>query len=144
MVTRLSFQQWGQVILYIWLIIFLGGITPFVYLNQLSVHQGIQGYQIGFAASTIRPLPQQLIENLTGRSWFNSTIHPQTYQRALPSSVQQFQAETGSIILITQQILIAMLLVVGVLTAMVLCNYSAWLAPPDKPPCLFNKYSTKI
>ncbi|MDM8518579.1 hypothetical protein QUF64_00925 [Anaerolineales bacterium HSG6] len=127
-----SFYQRGQTILYLWLIVTIGLISPLVQVNQLSSHHGVPSYQFGFSVS--RPLPAQLVEKLSGRSSLVSSIQPQTYRRALPRSTQQFQAETGFMVLTIQHVSSLFLNLVGTIFVMLLLAYPTWLAPPDKPP----------
>ncbi len=123
--------------IYLWLIIYIGLVMPLVYVHHYSPHGEAQLYQLTLFEQAPRTLPAELLAKLAGRADFvtlNET-HPLNYHAALPTSIDNvLQSLQQSYTFITLYSASYHPSLSGSLVSPLLCENSAWVAQPDKPP----------
>ncbi len=132
---------WIKRIVYAWLIIWVGGISPLIYFGDFSSHQGVQS-QISFLQQSDRSHKLQLaLAEISAKQHMEQQLI-----RLLSPNTDYFNATTHQIMMMTSTLYQGFIWVeehtlpfntislIGWVGLLVLLGSSVWLPPPEKPP----------
>lgn len=135
MVNILQLKQGFSNCIIIGLILLVGGLTPLVYVDSFSPHQGVKTYHFSLFQSAPRTLSADIIAKLSGKLTLSHQPAQIGYQRTLPPLAHSLHDSLSrGYLLFAWLPTVDKLLVFGTVTPYAMTNNPALLSPPDKPP----------